>query len=96
MRRSLSKMLVEGSGLPGCYLLSVVVLLKMSSMGQKDDLVSELAPLYTICCPPNLRITDCHVIIIFSLLGEVTNLVLLANLWEQKCFKKYSERLGNL
>lgn len=62
-------MLVGGGGLPVCYLLSVVVPLKMFCMGQKDDLVSELAPIYRICPPPNFRIIDYHVII-FSLYLE--------------------------
>lgn len=51
-----------GGGLPLCYLVSVVVPLKVFCMGQKDDLVPELAPIYIICPPPNFRIIGYHVI----------------------------------
>lgn len=83
MRRSLRKLLVGGCGLPVCYVLPVVPL-KIFYMGQKDELVLELAPICVICPSSNFRIIGYPVTFFFSLSGKVIHLVLLVNLWEQK------------
>lgn len=58
-----------GGGLPVCNLLSLEISLKMYCTGLKDELVSELASIYTIYLPPNYIIIGYH-IIIFTLCLE--------------------------
>lgn len=97
MRRSLSEMLVGGGGLPVCFLLLVVVPLKMFCMGQKDGLVSELAPIYIICPLPNFRIMD-YQVINFSLYLERSQIQYcwLTSGNRKTSFKKFFGSLVNL